>query len=932
YTMLNGFDDNFFIVPWLDVLGSETGLDIVKSSVSARTRFYQKPLLTLLKGDFARKLQRREIELFMKHCMLYGIIPGFFDWPPSGLGPGGRYWDHAAYYERDRELFRKYLPLCIELAKTGWEPLTHIKSSCQAIHIERFGKGNGKMFWFTVHNTGNETQDTKFDIDLKELGFTTDTQMAVYEILSEKPVPFTRNTNSTLSVKSRISAGEIQLFQAGRPEMIFDWWKDRAADVIGRGIRMRELDGNKPPLLVHWINAGKVYQRVQEPSGAKTPVLTRGCEFGQWSMLFQENAGELTLRVKVKAAGLENKKQQDTRFQEQAFALKPAAGIYCECAWVTSQFAHYERRFFPFPDGTYDWKDIEFKIKSSKPLRSINLSAVMGETAKGKLAIAEISLKDKKGNEYIVDPGFKAWYESQPAVLKDRIEDEMKLLKDKIGDLSRNDKNPEKLFEIYALCDKTLNEIKAAGAENGCRRVIRDIETVKTCLNYCLRIAAGINIPRLTGPDEASPGEKVRLNFLPAAFPDKAFMVTRTINGKKLAAAEPGCEITIPADAVIGSTFSVNGVSAIVAKSGEFDISAVHEIRIVLPFSASVVNKYADCANSEYIAVLELTNNSRLDRDIELKIAPQAEMKFRFPAVTKLSPLEKKNIKISMDYKQVEKIKNFAVKIKVSDGNYSKELAVPVFVIPEKANLVKNPAFENGLKHWWHSGKVTLAEENGQAVLQIENTALADGIAQQGVVLNQKTPTAFYIKAAAKGSKISGARDKGYSLYADIGFTDGSKWYGRTYNFKTGTGDWEEGLIYIEPEKPVKGVSVNLCLRKKRGTACFDNIVLAEDARRRNNIAPAAKVSADSSYKEYSARPVNDRKIQTAGLAYYEHSWCSKDRLAEHYIAFDFAEPVTLGKINIFWSLEGKEPMTSRKIFFQLWNNGSWKTVKEICR
>ena len=40
----------------------------------------------------------------MKRALAYGIFPGFFDWPPSGLGPGGRYWDHPEYYERDRDL------------------------------------------------------------------------------------------------------------------------------------------------------------------------------------------------------------------------------------------------------------------------------------------------------------------------------------------------------------------------------------------------------------------------------------------------------------------------------------------------------------------------------------------------------------------------------------------------------------------------------------------------------------------------------------------------------------------------------------------------------------------------------------------------------------------------------------------------------------
>ncbi|MDD5598085.1 MAG: hypothetical protein PHV82_09080, partial [Victivallaceae bacterium] len=914
YTMLNGAGDNFFIVPWLDVLGCEGGST---DPGSFRAKFYQKPLLTIMKGNFEQKLKQPEIESYMKRNMAYGIIPGCFDWPPSGLGPGGRYWDHPAYYERDRELFRKYLPLCIEIARAGWEPVTYIRSSHPGILVERFGKAGEQLFWFTVRNAGAETRNAELVLDLNGLGLTSCAKLLIYEPLSGKLIPYSQKTKNTVTLRFQIPPDETLLFQAGKPEMIFDWWKKQAVDIIERGIQMRALDRNKPPRPVHWIDSR--CERGQDVSGKMVPILTRGCRLKQWSMLFQKRIEELTLSVKVKAVDFEDKKKQ--------------TGICCNCARVTPRFTYYDHKFFSIPDGTYDWKVFEFKITPSEPLRSIELSAAMGNTAKGKLEIAGISLKDQKGNEYIVDPDFEKWYEPQPAILKNKLENEIGLLKDKIGNLSPDNKNPHDLLAIYASCGKMLKTIKAANAENGCRRVIRDIETVMTCLNYCIRISAGINIPHLTGPGEASPEDRIQLDFPPAAFRDQDLKVIRMVNGKKIAADQRKYETVIPSTAVIGSVFSVNGISRIVSKSGEFDISVSHKIRIVLPFSAAVVNRYADSANSEYVAELELTNNSRTERNLELKIAPRDEMEFIFPAVTKLSPLEKKAVKIRMGYKRVEKIKNIPVKIKVSAGSYTREVTVPVLIIPAKANLIKNPAFENGLQHWWHRGNVKLVQENGQPVLQMSNAAVTDSsIALQGVALKQKIPTAFYIRGAAKGFKVNGPRNKSYSLWADIYFTDGSKWYGRTYDFKTGTNDWEEGLLYIEPDKTVKSVTVNLCFRQKSGTVCFDNIILAEDTGRKNNIAPAARISVDSSYEKYNAGPVNDRKIQTASLAYYEHSWCSEDRLSEHYLAFDFAGPVKIGKINIYWSLEGREPMTSKKIFFQLWDNGSWKTVKEISR
>jgi hypothetical protein len=53
-------------------------------------------------------------------------------------------------YDRDRPLFKKYVPLCKRVAEAGWEPLTQARSSDEKVYVERFGAG--RVRYLTVFN------------------------------------------------------------------------------------------------------------------------------------------------------------------------------------------------------------------------------------------------------------------------------------------------------------------------------------------------------------------------------------------------------------------------------------------------------------------------------------------------------------------------------------------------------------------------------------------------------------------------------------------------------------------------------------------------------------------------------------------------------------------------------------------------------------
>ena len=128
----------------------------------------------------------------------------------------------------------------------------------------------------------------------------------------------------------------------------------------------------------------------------------------------------------------------------------------------------------------------------------------------------------------------------------------------------------------------------------------------------------------------------------------------------------------------------------------------------------------------------------------------------------------------------------------------------------------------------------------------------------QSVTLNQKQPCPILVQASSRALNVSGEPGKGYSLYVDIYYTDDSSLYGQTFDFPTGTTEWQFGQVYIEPAKPIKLVNVYLLLRGKSGTAWFDDVAVMEDPRRKGNMAREAEVAVDSSFSGYDASPLND--------------------------------------------------------------------------
>jgi hypothetical protein len=150
--------------PLFDVLGTEMNCFSATGAWSPepdadlnlrRVIAYHKPYLELLDTDFT-KASHAGIELYMERCMFYGFFPSMF----SADAANNVYWSDPKLYNRDRFLFRKYLPVIQALSRAGWEPVTWARSDNSRVWIERYGNAD-----FTVMNSSDSPQSCAIAID-----------------------------------------------------------------------------------------------------------------------------------------------------------------------------------------------------------------------------------------------------------------------------------------------------------------------------------------------------------------------------------------------------------------------------------------------------------------------------------------------------------------------------------------------------------------------------------------------------------------------------------------------------------------------------------------------------------------------------------------------------------------------------------------------
>lgn len=172
----NGVPNRFaYLCPWLDILGSETDWNkkgkYEPSPLATmdlwRTMSGGKPYVLLMNTDF-NQFTPDLVEKYFQRALFYGMWPGFFS--PSASSSVNPYWKNPQWFERDRPLFRKYIPLIERVAEAGWRPVPNARSSNAALMIERFGEADGNQLHLTFFNDSAEPQSGTVTLDTQALG------------------------------------------------------------------------------------------------------------------------------------------------------------------------------------------------------------------------------------------------------------------------------------------------------------------------------------------------------------------------------------------------------------------------------------------------------------------------------------------------------------------------------------------------------------------------------------------------------------------------------------------------------------------------------------------------------------------------------------------------------------------------------------------
>jgi hypothetical protein len=74
---------------------------------------------------------------YFARCCAFGIMPSFY---LGGYDPNStQYFEDPNYYERDRNIFKTYIPVIRKLSQAGWEPVREATVNDSEVFLERFG-------------------------------------------------------------------------------------------------------------------------------------------------------------------------------------------------------------------------------------------------------------------------------------------------------------------------------------------------------------------------------------------------------------------------------------------------------------------------------------------------------------------------------------------------------------------------------------------------------------------------------------------------------------------------------------------------------------------------------------------------------------------------------------------------------------------------
>jgi hypothetical protein len=195
-----------WLAPHQDVLGGEApGADTAERSYLRRILGNGRPWTNLFVTADGSAPGAAEVLRYLRQALLLGYFPGF----------NGSYWGSPAAYERDRPLFRQYIPLIRTVAAAGWRPVNGATPSDPSLFVERFDDGKGGVFFLTAQNTGDASKTFQVRLDAPTLGIGSGS-VEIQELLRGKAVAASRE-GADVVFSDTLGAGETFVYRITAP-------------------------------------------------------------------------------------------------------------------------------------------------------------------------------------------------------------------------------------------------------------------------------------------------------------------------------------------------------------------------------------------------------------------------------------------------------------------------------------------------------------------------------------------------------------------------------------------------------------------------------------------------------------------------------------------------------------------------------------------
>lgn len=367
-TMLNDSSLNSFpfVFPYIDVLGAEGPL-VNPDETFLRVRAYarRKPFCTLLKADY-RRVTPAQIESYMRQCLAFGHLFGFFDISPSGANPGSSYWEHPEWYDRDRDLFRRYMPVAVGLCRAGWEPVQLAECSVPGVRVERFGGGPrggaDALVFFTVRRApdgGAEGDSVPVRIPPAVSCARAPDAWAV-DLLTGGAAPVRDGL-----IAARVPAGEMTVVAVGARAAHVRRFLECAAHLAGSRRRYLQARRTQERGLAPWAAYGSGAEIVPGGPGGSQACLHAALRDPAGSAgalqtitLNQKTPAAILVRASSRAAGVSG---------------APDAGysLYVDCYCQDGKKIYGQT--IRFDTGTHDWQSGEIRVVPESAIASVNV-------------------------------------------------------------------------------------------------------------------------------------------------------------------------------------------------------------------------------------------------------------------------------------------------------------------------------------------------------------------------------------------------------------------------------------------------------------------------------------------------------------------------------------------------------------------------------